>query len=57
MKESLVSEPLRPLFSTADEGTRPVESEFQAAGEPLQKSLLLLVMPIGLLHGAAPCVD
>ena len=35
MKERLVSEPLKPLFSDAAERSATGESEFQTVGEPL----------------------
>jgi len=35
MKESLISQPLKPLFSGAGENSGPGENEFQAVGEPM----------------------
>lgn len=35
MKENLVSEPLKPLFSGGGDDPAPVANEFQAVGEPL----------------------
>ena len=35
MKERLISEPLQPLFSAAEDRSRPAENEFQAVGEPM----------------------
>jgi hypothetical protein len=35
VKERLISEPLRPLFSAAEAPSQPVGNEFQAVGEPM----------------------
>ena len=38
-------------------GVAGLDRGIEAAGELLQEPLLLLLVPVGLLHGAAPAAD